>query len=130
MAAKPRPSVRVVFDKERKLYARHEYMREAVRMSGKSITELMDDPFFGYAYVLWALLQPGAQGTSERIDLNKSSRLIDKFFDNGGTLRELNQHLSLAVESYLRIENTPTDEEEDAGGPNAESPDAPGPTAD
>jgi hypothetical protein len=128
--AKPRPSVKVVFDKERKLYARHEYMREAVRMSGKSITELMDDPFYGYGYVLWALLQPGAQGTSERIDLNKASRLIDKFFDNGGTLKELNGHLSLAVESYLRIESTPTEDEEEDGNPNGVSPDAPGPPVD
>jgi hypothetical protein len=122
MTATPVTAIKIVFDKERKLKARHRYIRDAVIQSGKSIFELMSDPFGGYPYVLQALLQPG-KPDHEVLDLNTTSRLIDAYIDKGGTIVELGKSMNALLESYMRIENTPTsDEVENDDAPNAEAP--------
>jgi hypothetical protein len=124
--------VRIELDKVRKLKVRHQYLREAREVTNKSIHELVQDPFGGYPYLLRALLQP----TDQTITLNRASELIDLWCDRGKKLDDLGQHLVRALADYLHIEMTPTDdEEEDAAKagtavPNADSPAAPGPSAD
>ena len=109
----------------RKLKCRHRFMREAVRASGKSITELASDPFGGYAYLLQALLQPGSK---DPISLDRASELIDLYMDNHDGMTGLTKALSEALTGYLSIEATPTEDEANEAGtlPNADSPAAPG----
>jgi hypothetical protein len=116
-------AVRLVFDKERKLKARHKYIRNAVITSGKSIQALLADPFGGFPYVLQALIQPGV-ASNETISLDKASDLIDLYMDKGGTTEQLQAAMVQCVQSYMRIEGTPTPEETD--DPNGDSPAAPG----
>ncbi len=116
-------ATKIVFDKERKLKARHRYIRNAVIQSGKSINELISDPFGGAPYLLSALLQPGASST-ETITIDRASDLIDIFVDNGGSVEELVTQMATLVKNYLQLENTPTQEETE--NPNALSPAASG----
>jgi hypothetical protein len=115
--------------KSRKLKCRHKHMREAVRASGKSVTELVNDPFGGYCYLIQALLQPGS---AEPVTLDKASDLIDLFVDTGNDMNTLTKALIAALSGYLNIELTKTVEEEEEGSdaPNAATPVAPGPSAD
>lgn len=129
MTPTPVTSLRITFDKERKLKARHKFIREAVRTSGKAITELLQDPFGGFPYLVQALLQPGAP-INEPITIDKASDLIDAFVDNGGRIEDLQSKLVLLLQSYMRIEVTPTPDEEEKGDPNAATPVAPGPSSD
>jgi hypothetical protein len=127
--AQPKSVVKVEFDRTRKLKAKHRHLRDAVRVSGKSITDLIADPFGGFPYLVQALLQPSAN-VGENITLDKASDLLDVYFEKGGTVEQLQKALVETLSSYLQIEITPTaDEEEETGSPNADSPDAPGPVA-
>jgi hypothetical protein len=111
--------------KQRKLKCRHKFLREAVRVSGKSVTELINDPFGGYPYLLQALLQPGS---TEGITLDKASDLIDSYLDAHNNIKGLTTALVQVISGYLQIEMTPTEDEESEDGtvPNADSPVAPG----
>jgi hypothetical protein len=115
-------AVRLVFDKERKLKARHKYIRNAVIASGKGVQELLADPFGGFPYIVQALIQPGL-ASNESVSLDKASDLIDQYLDKGGTMLNLHAALLQCVASYTRFEATPTKEESD---PNGDSPEEPG----
>lgn len=110
--------VRLMFDRERKLVAKHKYIREAVRTSGKTIQQLVNDPFGGHPYLLAALLELDQKANERALSLDRASELLDLFYEKGGTLVELTQGLLKVVESYLRIENTPGPSED----PNGSSP--------
>jgi hypothetical protein len=116
MASEP---IKLLFDAERKLVARHRYIREAVRQSGKAIDQLLNDPFGGHAYLVLALLQPGA-ASNEVMNLERASDLIDAYYKNGGDVMKLTSALTQVVSAYLRIENTPIPEE--GSDPNAQAP--------
>jgi hypothetical protein len=116
-------AIKVVFDKERKLKARHRPIRNAVIQSGKSVEQLLADPFGGHAYLLAALLQPATEGL-EAITIDRASDLIDKFVDRGGSVEWLAEQMAMLVKNYLSIEKTPTQEETE--NPNAPSPAASG----
>src|SRR5688500_11872079 len=114
--------VRLEFDRERKLKPKHKYLREAVRQSGRSITELLNDPFNGYPWLLQALLTPSAQ-TNETITLDKCSEFIDIYCDKHGSIVGLSQGLTKCVMSYMGIEAQPTADEAAADSPpNEDSP--------
>jgi hypothetical protein len=119
------------FDKRRKLKCKHKYIRDAVRTSGKSVVELLNDPFGGWPFLLSALLMPGAD-VNEGIGIDKASDLIDIFVEKHGSMKPLSDGLVQALSAYLRIELTPTDDEKDEEGnlPNADSPVMPGPSTD
>lgn len=122
--------VRVEFDRVRKLKPRHRYLREAVRASGKSITELMADPFGGFPYLIQALTVPSAN-VGEAISIDKASEFLDAYFEKGGTVAKLQAQLVDVLSAYMNIEVAPAPEEEgDDDSPNADSPVAPGPSAD
>lgn len=109
---------RIVFDKERKLIARHEYVGYAVNASKKTVLELLSDPFGGWAYLIQALVIPGA---TEAISLKKASELLDHYFDAGGSHETLHNAMSRVLAAYINAEVTPTKDEGDA------PPNAPGP---
>lgn len=113
--------VRLEFDKERKLKARHKFIRDAVNNSGKSIAQLVNDPFGGYPYILQALLQPGSRDT---ITLDKASELIDAYLDRHESIDGLTKGIIECLSGYLHIEVTPADSEEDEG--NEATPATPG----
>lgn len=119
--------VRLEFDKVRKLKARHRNLRDAVRTSGKSITELLTDPFGGYPYLVQALLVPSAD-RNESITLDKASDFIDLFIEKHKSIEPLTRGLIEALSAYLHVEMTPTEDEKDADGnlPNAGTPGRPG----
>jgi len=116
-------ALKITFDKERKLKARHHYIHRAVIQSGKPVHELLGDPFGGWPYLLSALLQPGAAST-EVISLAEASRLIDVYLDKGGSMKTLGQQMNKLLEDYMAIESTPTPEENES--PNVASPAASG----
>ncbi len=121
--------VKVEFDVERKLLCRHRYMREAVRASGKSITELVNDPFGGYPYLVQALL--AARWKDDKpLTIDKASDLIDDYVDKHKSLDGLTKALIKALSSYLHIEVTATDDDDDAVTEGkAATPGEPGPSA-
>jgi hypothetical protein len=112
----------------RKLKCRHKYMREAERASGKSVFELLRAPFYGYPYLLQALLQPGSD---KPITLDRASDLIDLYSDTHNELESLKTVLDGVLLGYLSVQLTPTADETDEAGnsPNADSPVAPGPSS-
>ncbi len=116
---------RVIFDKERKLKARHRHLRDAVVSSGKPITELINDPFGGMPYVLLALLRGGSP---EALDLNKASDFIDIYVDKHEDLGTLQKTIIDVLSGYLHIEQTPT--EDDPKEAEGEAPAPAGPTSD
>jgi hypothetical protein len=113
--------VRLEFDKTRKLKARHRHIRDAVRESGRPITELVNDPFGGIPYVLRALLQGGAGDT---VTLDAASDLIDVWMERHGDIVPLQKAIVGVLSGYLRIEQTPSEEEPEGEAP---TPVAPGP---
>jgi hypothetical protein len=117
--------VRLEFDRSRKLKCKHRYMREAVRASGKSILELLNDPFGGYPFLLQALLQAGS---AKAISIDEASDLIDTYVEKHGSMTGLTEGLIKAVSSYMHLEVTPTEDEADEDGnlPNVDTPVAPG----
>lgn len=121
------PAVKVVFDRERKLKARHRFVRDAVIQSGKSIQELLADPFGGFPYILQALLKPAAP-SNEVLSLNVASDLLDVYFDNGGKAEALQAEFVKVLGPFIDVENKPTQEEQD--NPNAPSPEASGASGD
>ncbi len=123
--------VKLEFDRPRILKCKHKHIRDAVRASGKSVIELLNDPFGGWPFLLSALLLPGTK-FDENMSLDKASDLIDTFVEKHGSLKDLGAGLSQALAGYLNIELTPADDETDAEGnvPNADSPVVPGLSAD
>jgi hypothetical protein len=119
------PAVTIVFDKERKLKARHRYVRNAVIQSKKSIQELLSDPFGGFPYILQAVLQPGS---TEVISIDRASDLLDIYTDNGGSAEGLQEAFVKVLGPYIDVENKPTQEEQEH--PNESSPAAPGGSGD
>lgn len=101
----------------RKLKVVNQIVRDVVIISGKSIGELMRDPFGGYPYLMQALVQAGEPGN---VTLNEGSKLIDLYLQNVGTMEELQKMLIRLFAMYLVIERQkPDDEETD---PNAKAP--------
>ena len=119
------------FDKRRKLKCKHKHIRDAVRASGKSVVELLNDPFGGWPFLLSALLIPGV-AMDEAMSLDKASDLIDIFVEKHGSLKGLGTGLSQALAGYLHIEITPSEDEKDEEGntPNVATPVTPGLSAD
>ncbi len=120
--------VRVDFGEkgERPLKARHRQLREAVRMSGKPLNELIVDPFGGWPFLLQAMVNAK---TAKAITLDEASELIDAYRDRHQGLKELGRTLDTLCSHYVSVEATPTDDEQadaEAQGttPNADSPDA------
>jgi hypothetical protein len=103
--------VRLDLDRVRKLKVKHKHIRDAVRASGKSVGELLNDPFGGYPFLLQALLLPGA-AVGESVSLDKASDLIDVYIEKHGNIEGLTKALVQALSGYLRIELTPSDEED------------------
>jgi len=60
-------------DGRRKLRFRHKDLRDVVTDTGKSVTELLQDPFGGWAH----LIQYGLRWGDLKINLDKASELID-----------------------------------------------------
>jgi hypothetical protein len=106
----------------RKLKARNRYLIVAIRESGKSITELANDPIFGYAYLVRALVNGGAE---KPISLDQSSALIDAYLDAGNQVDGLGEALIKSLTGYLHLEQTKP-EDEDSDAPNAGSQGDPG----
>ncbi len=83
--------VRLEITKERrvKLQFKHKQLREAVRLSGRSIGELVGDPFGGWPY----LITEGHRPFDPTISIDKASQLIDEWVElpdpNTGTERSL-----------------------------------------
>ncbi len=127
--AEPLKVVKVVFDKERKLLCRHKYIREAVRQSGKSISELVNDPFGGYPFLIQALLAP-RWIDKEPLTLDKASDLIDTYVDENHSMHGLTRALVQSLSGYLHIEQQPTDDEEPVTEGKAAPPGEPGPSVD
>lgn len=69
--------VRIHLDRKRKLKFRHRDLRDAVEKTGKSIGELFQDPFGGWAY----LLLFGLRYEDLNISLDKASDFIDRWID-------------------------------------------------
>jgi len=121
---------RLEFDRVRKLKPRMRYVRDAVRASGKSVTELVGDPFGGHPFLIQALVQPSAN-QGENISLDDASDLLDEYYDKGGTIKKMRETLMEVLSAYLHVEATPTDaESEGDDAPNGASPAPPGPTDD
>ncbi len=123
--------VKLDFDRPRVLKCKHKHIRDAVRASGKSVIELLNDPFGGWPFLLSALLIPGTK-FDENMSLDKASDLIDTFVEKHGSLKDLGAGLSQALAGYLNIELTPTPDEVDEDGnlPNVATPDQPGRVSD
>lgn len=122
--------VRLEFDKVRKLKARHRFIRDVVRASGKSVTDLVQDPFGGHPFLIQALLTPSS-AVNESISLDKASDLLDAYYDKGGTVEKLRNALIDVLGQYLHVESTPTQEEEETDdAPNVATPEQPGVDAD
>jgi hypothetical protein len=117
--------VRIELDRPRKLKCKHRHIRDAVRESGRSITDLLNDPFGGYPYVLRALLLPGAQ--DESITIDRASDLIDIYLEKNKSIEGLSRALVQALQAYLHIEAAPVEGDEDQA-PNAGAPASPGPS--
>lgn len=118
--------IRLEFDRVRKLKPRHRYIRDAVRASGKSVTELVADPFGGHPFLIQALVQPSAN-KGENISLDKASDLLDDYYDKNGTVEALRTALMEVLGAYLHIEMTPTEDEAEGDDvPNGDSPAQPG----
>lgn len=118
------------FDRRRKLKPRHRFIRDAVRASKQSVTELLQDPFGGHPFLIQALLQPSA-AQGENMTLDKASDFLDAYYEKGGTVETMRNTLMEVLGAYLRIELTPTDEEEASDDvPNADTPGEPGPSGD
>lgn len=118
-----------MFDRERKLKARMGPLMNAVRSSGKPAHELIQDPFAGHPFLIQALLGPTA-ATSETITLDKAVKLLDLYYEKGGTYEALKKALDKCLTGFLHIETTPDDDERDREGelPNGDTPDATGPS--
>ena len=118
--------VRLEFDKVRKLKARHRFIRDVVRASGKSVTDLVQDPFGGHPFLIQALLTPSS-AVNESISLDKASDLLDAYYDKGGTVEKMRNSLIEVLGQYLHVESTPTQQEEETDeSPNGDTPEQPG----
>jgi hypothetical protein len=115
---------------QRKLKPKHKNVSDAVRDSGRSIGELINDPFNGYRYLLRALLAP----TYGALSLDKCSELIDSYIEANReesvatkkpALNGLTEALVESLSDWLTIEQPAKDIDEDEH-PNAPSPDLPG----
>lgn len=113
--------IRVEFDTERPLKARHRFLREAVRVSGRSISELLNDPFGGWPYLLQATVNAK---TVQPITLDKASDLIDIYRDKHQSIEGLATVLAKLLSDYVKVEATPTTEEDEAAEAAGEAPKA------
>lgn len=101
----------------RKLRGTSEWMRQAQEHGKKSIWELGADPIGGWPYIVWALVNGGAQ---RPISLIQADKLLDSYraaFPGSSTLGD---EISKAIAGYLHIELTKPDEET-SDAPNADS---------
>jgi hypothetical protein len=117
--------LRLEFDKVRKLKVQHRYLRQACQSSGKSIVELVNDPFGGYPYVLQALLLP-TWIDDKPCSIDKASDLIDAYVEKAGGLDGLTKAFIQLLQGYLHIETTPASDEDPEK--NEDTPDEPGPS--
>lgn len=121
---------KIQFDQERTLIPKHKYIRNAVIASGKSLLQLLDDPFGGIPFVLQALIEP-ALPEGQDFSIDQASDLIDQYLQNARTanmkapMRELQKALLTILADYLYIElksKTDVPAETDEEVPNAPSP--------
>ena len=120
--------VRIHLDQRRKLRYKHKDLRDAVAESGKSIGELLTDPFGGWPY----LLRFGLRWQDLKVSIDKASEFIDLWCEEPDpdtkqvrTLDQLGLLLleALNLSGFVKIEaEKPLDEKEDALG--NESPEA------
>jgi len=113
---------------ERKLKARHRRLRDAVRVSGKSISELLGDPFGGWPFLIQALINAKAV---KPITLDDASDLIDDYRDHHSSIKGLAEALGKLMGDYVSLEATPTEDETAAAEatdtvPKGGTPDATG----
>jgi hypothetical protein len=69
--------VRIYLDQRRKLRYKHKDLRDVCAESGKSLGELMHDPFGGWPY----LLRFGLRWQDLTVTLDKASEFIDLWLD-------------------------------------------------
>lgn len=121
-AKAPQPSrvARLDLGGIRKLKASHRYISEAIRDSGKSIVELMSDPFNGYRWLLRALLIPAWPTQGPVLTLDLVSKMIDDYIDEGHSLNDLAKAMGEPLKPYVRVEVTPEKDEDD--DPNSAAP--------
>lgn len=124
--------IRLEFDKERPLKVRHRFIRDAVRVSGRSISELIGDPFGGWPYLIQALVNAK---TTQPITLDKASDLIDDYREKNQSIKGIAEALNKLLSDYVNLESTPTEDEEASAAendtvPNAASPELPGRSGD
>jgi hypothetical protein len=112
-----------------KLYPMHRYLRQAVHDSGKSIGELMSDPFDGYPYLLRALLTPGKDRLAKQLTLDDCSDRIDDYRKTHKGLEGLTEALVKVLALYLHIETKPREEERTGDGDERPLQDGPVETA-
>lgn len=110
---------------EVKLKGTNKHIREAIRESGKTISELGADPVSGWPYLIRALYNGG---NAKLISLDKAGELFDAYMEANKGVEGLGDAMTEALAGYLHIEQTkPEDEESNA--PNGGSQAEPGPSA-
>ena len=108
-------------DKPRKLRFRHLDLKDVVATTNKSMTDLLNDPFFGWAH----LLAFGLRFEDPKITVNRASELIDVYLEKSepdGTLHKLEDigiKLTEALEAsgYIRIHRLEDGDEGNATTP-------------
>ena len=105
-------SVELILDRPgRKLYFHHQDLRDAVKDSGKSIGELLGDPFDGWNH----LLHKGLRYQDPKLTLARVSEFIDMWIANGNTLEQLGDQITQALENSGFLKLKRMDESEGNG---------------
>lgn len=106
--------VYITLDKPRRLWFRHQDVRDAIQITKTPLLELLNDRFIGYAYLLMFGLRHGDQ----RLTLNQVSNWIDDYIKrekaNGvaDPFSEIGLTLMRALDQagFITIEKTKDDE--------------------
>jgi hypothetical protein len=101
-----------------KLKFTHSVIREEVETTGKSITELLNDQFFGWAH----LMRAGLRQQQPRITVSDASQIIDRLVSEGMDFKAVGDKLvdALVSAGFVRFETAQKVKAEDDDDPNGE----------
>lgn len=119
----PQPYVHIDLDKPRKIRFAHKHLRDVVKQTGKNIIELLDDPFYGWSWLLWA----GLRYQDPKLTPDHASDFIDQWVEKGQPFDGIGKKLIEALEAAgfvtfqkgADVPDAPADASEEADPPPA-----------